>query len=311
MDTLRHGRAVTLWAPMSSTVGGVSMSARRLEAWLDDRDRLQAVVNVLDRKRLLGAMLRHRHGPHVMWCSTLGSLSHHSLIARFLRRPRIVMVHGGPPDDTRGTAVMRVVARGVFDRILTTNDGLAAALSALNLGTEIELASAYVPTGTLVAQHSVPTRDPRCIVFVGSERGWYGLDVAVDAVELLRSGPYPDAALTAVLYGNSQPHDPASALATSRPWISCVTNIEPHAVGEALGMHEILLRPSTVDGDALVVREALDRGLRVVASDVVARPAGVEVYALSASAMAAAIVSGGTVSDGAGTGRPVTEVLAP
>ena len=46
----------------------------------------------------------------------------------------------------------------------------------------------------------------------------------------------------------------------------------------ALARSSVLLRPTNTDGDAVSVREALWLGVPVIASDVVERPAGTELF---------------------------------
>ena len=60
------------------------------------------------------------------------------------------------------------------------------------------------------------------------------------------------------------------------------------------------LRPTSWDGDSVIVREAQAAGATVVASDTAPRPAGVVLAPLDAEALAAAVTDGGPVSDGSG-----------
>ena len=67
-------------------------------------------------------------------------------------------------------------------------------------------------------------------------------------------------------------------------------DLPPRAFNELLAMSDVYVRPTLADGDSMAVREALDLGVAVVASDVVTRPAGCVLFATdNARDLAAAI----------------------
>jgi glycosyltransferase involved in cell wall biosynthesis len=128
----------------------------------------------------------------------------------------------------------------------------------------------------------------------------YNAELAVDAVRRVRDA-WPDARLHVLAYG-----DDGAAMARLRavvaglPWVDLSFDADVQEVATALGHSGVFLRPTSWDGDSLIVREALAAGARVVASDVCPRAEGVELAALDAEAFADAILRGGPVSDGAG-----------
>jgi glycosyltransferase involved in cell wall biosynthesis len=83
-------------------------------------------------------------------------------------------------------------------------------------------------------------------------------------------------------------------------WVEMSLNLSVPEVTAALARSEVFLRPTDWDGDSVIVREALAVGARVVATDVSARPAGVELSGRSGQELAHAVLRSGRVSDGAG-----------
>jgi glycosyltransferase involved in cell wall biosynthesis len=57
-----------------------------------------------------------------------------------------------------------------------------------------------------------------------------------------------------------------------------VHDLEPDAFNALLAKTHIYVRPTYVDGDSVAVREALANGCRVVASDCIDRPHGVDTF---------------------------------
>jgi glycosyltransferase involved in cell wall biosynthesis len=128
----------------------------------------------------------------------------------------------------------------------------------------------------------------------------YNAQLAVEAVRLLRRD-WPDARLWILAYDQDGP-DLARLreVASDLEWVELSLNLTAAEVTAALARSEVFLRPTDWDGDSVIVREALAVGTRVIASDVSARPGGVELSGLSDHELAAAVVRPGPVSDGAG-----------
>ncbi|WP_460932144.1 glycosyltransferase [Phycicoccus ginsengisoli] len=147
-----------------------------------------------------------------------------------------------------------------------------------------------------------PTVPHRLAVATNSGLPHYRAAVAVRAAELVRRS-WPDAELVILAYDRETPalQDLRRQVA-ELPWVRVEMNLSEAAVREELEAAEVFLRPTSWDGDALIVREALMAGARVVASDTSPRPAGVELTAPTPEAFAAAVLEGGAPSDGAGLG---------
>jgi glycosyltransferase involved in cell wall biosynthesis len=128
----------------------------------------------------------------------------------------------------------------------------------------------------------------------------YNAELAVDAVQRVRE-EWPDARLSILAYGNDGAHmAQLRAKIAGLDWIELSFDADVNRVAATLARSGVFLRPTSWDGDSLIVREALAAGARVVASDVCPRAEGVELAALDAPAFAEAILRGGPVSDGAG-----------
>jgi glycosyltransferase involved in cell wall biosynthesis len=144
-------------------------------------------------------------------------------------------------------------------------------------------------------------RDLHAISVATNAGQWYyHADLAVEAVRQVRR-EWPEATLRILAYG-----DDGSDMARLRasvadlPWVTLSFDATPDEVAAVLAGSGVFLRPTSWDGDSLIVREAQAAGARVVASDTCPRAAGVELAELDAGAFARAILGGGSVSDGAG-----------
>ncbi len=96
------------------------------------------------------------------------------------------------------------------------------------------------------------------------------------------------------------------AQVAARDWVRLFFNLPPAKVAAALDGSGLFLRPTSWDGDALILRQALSRGTRVLASDAAPRPAGVELAELDPQAFARAVLDGGVHSDGRRLGSDTT-----
>jgi glycosyltransferase involved in cell wall biosynthesis len=144
-------------------------------------------------------------------------------------------------------------------------------------------------------------RDPHAISVATNAGQWYyHADLAVEAVRQVRQ-EWPDATLRILAYGDDGPDMVRlRASVADLPWVTLSFDARPDEVAAALSASGVFLRPTSWDGDSLVVREAQAAGARVVASDTCPRAAGAELAELDAGAFARAILHGGRVSDGAG-----------
>ena len=106
----------------------------------------------------------------------------------------------------------------------------------------------------------------------------YGFNVLVEAIDQLR-GRYPD--LLCLVMGSGEEHLQAQRLIAERglgKWIVLLGNVDHGKCLSLIGRADIFVRTTFGDGDANSVREALQLGRRVVASNVGHRPPGVDLF---------------------------------
>ena len=128
----------------------------------------------------------------------------------------------------------------------------------------------------------------------------YNADLGIDVGRVVRA-TWPDATLAVLAYGTKGPElETLQAHVAAEPWVSLSFDLDPDGVSAVLHRVGTFLRPTSWDGDSVIVREALASGARVVASDVAPRPVGVELAPLDVRALADAVLHGGTPSDGSG-----------
>jgi glycosyltransferase involved in cell wall biosynthesis len=128
----------------------------------------------------------------------------------------------------------------------------------------------------------------------------YNADLGIEVGRLVRA-QWPDSTLTILAYGNDGPElAKLRARIAAEPWVTMSFDVPPAEVSAVLQRAGTFLRPTSWDGDSVLVREALASGARVVASDVSPRPRGVELARLDVAALADAVLHGGSPSDGAG-----------
>ena len=128
----------------------------------------------------------------------------------------------------------------------------------------------------------------------------YNAGLAVDAVRLVRH-EWPDARLWILAYDQDGPElGRLRESVAGLEWVELSFNLSGADVASALARSEVFLRPTSWDGDSIIVREALAVGARVVATGVSPRPRGVELCGLAPEELAAAVLHQGALSDGAG-----------
>jgi hypothetical protein len=128
----------------------------------------------------------------------------------------------------------------------------------------------------------------------------YHARLGIEAARIVRA-TWPDAVLRILSYGRVGPElEELRRSVAAESWIDMPFDLSPAEVSSVLSRAGVFLRPTTWDGDSVIVREAVALGARVVASDSAPRPRGVELAPLDAAAFAEAVLHGGTASDGDG-----------
>jgi len=185
-----------------------------------------------------------------------------------------------------------------YDQIWGVSADIGSALPG-HLAPRVHVVSPFVPRHLPASAR--PVREPHLIsVATNSGLAHYRAELAVDVVRLLRAD-WPDARLWILAYDQDGP-DLARLreLVSGLDWVELSLNLSGPEVTAALARSGVFLRPTEWDGDSVIVREALAVGTRVVASDVSARPAGVELSGLACPEIAEAVLRPGRFSDGAG-----------
>jgi hypothetical protein len=198
-----------------------------------------------------------------------------------------------------GAAVLRL-ALHAYDEIWAVNDQIRGVLPG-SLQDRVRVVTPFVPTPA-EPTGVVPRRDPHAVaVATNAGLAHYHAELAVEAVRIVRAADWPDATLRVLAYGH-EGEQLARLRATVAPldWVTLTFDSPAEEVRAVLASSGVFLRPTDWDGDSVIVREALDAGARVVASDTAPRPLGVELAPLEATALAVAVARGGRPSDGSG-----------
>lgn len=310
-------RGVSLWGRRPPPVGGVSKSAVLTERALTARGVPTEFFDTGAPGRsvataTLCALQGRRREVAVLNLSTLRGVA--LLVACGLLSARRVVAyfHGGsfPGRWLRLDPVRRLVVRAACRRLTAawvTNADLAAWLAHVAPGVPRRIVSPF--PSAVEPPPPAGERARSAAVFAFRADPLYGVPLAIDAVRLLRDNG-TEWSLDVVLYGSDTAtlHRAAEPF-RDEPWVRVSVNLTDDAVDALLRRTAVLLRPTSVDGDALVVRQAIAAGCRVVATDAAPRPAGVEIAERSPWAFAGAIENGAPRSDGTGLGIPVDEAI--
>ena len=296
---------VVQWAQHPGPVGGVTRSVEDLTAVLRAAGHDVRYVDTGSASRAIQALpsLWSRRCLHLFHITRVWRAIVMSPLFGLLPGRTVLILHSGavrrqieaqPPWRAR---LLRLSLRA-YDQIWAVSADIGSALPK-HLTGRVQTVSPFVPSPAPEA--SWPEREPHLVtVATNSGLPHYNAGLAVEVVRRLRRD-WPDARLWILAYDQDGP-----ALATLResvsalPWVELSLNLTGAEVAAALARSEVFLRPTDWDGDSVIVREALAVGTRVVASDVSARPAGVELSGLSDHELAAAVLQGGRVSDGSG-----------
>jgi glycogen(starch) synthase len=202
---------------------------------------------------------------------------------------RLLTLHSGMvPDYLAGTdATTRALARMAlkpFERILCVSTRIRDAVAGLGVeGSRLDVIPAYLPTP--LAPVELP---PELAHWLGGHapvlstalffRAEYGFDLLLEAVDRLRLR-HPK--LGCLVLGGGDGVDEARREIAARGLGDAVflAGDVVHTLCLALvARSDLFVRPTRTDGDAASVREALDLGTPVVASDAAERPGGTVLF---------------------------------
>jgi hypothetical protein len=300
-------RSAILWARMPPPPGGVT----RANAALRDAMATYCRVTVMDGGRngplrTLRALTLRR--PGLVQVFSMSEPHRILTMAPFLlssRRRSIVVIHGAAGVDRlmagrtlRNRLTVRTLR--VAGQVWVNNAVVAAHLRTVGIRAEIVSPS---PHGEPPAKRHSKAVGFRLLAADGNNNPLYNADLVVEAAERLRSSGL-DVEVMLLTYG------PGAAQRVLPAFARQALNLDEDGVNAALRWANVLVRPTTTDGDSLLVREALGAGIRVVASDCVPRPRGVEVFTLGQDDLGDVLAAGGRMSAGDGFGRPLDEALS-
>jgi glycosyltransferase involved in cell wall biosynthesis len=218
-----------------------------------------------------------------------------------LRGRTVVVLHSGSTQrqlDTMRLGLQWALRTALlaYDEIWAVNDEIGAVLPA-KLRDRVTVVTPFdmVTAGTA----GRGAREPHAMALAtNSGQEHYNAKLGIEAARLIRA-EWPDATLVILGYGSDGPElDSLRALVAAEPWVSVHFDLSPVDVTAVLNRVGTFLRPTSWDGDSVIVHEAIECGARVVASDVSPRPRGVELARLNAQALADAVLYGGAMSDG-------------
>ncbi len=297
------------WAQEHGEVGGVLTSHAQQTAALRADGVAVTYVDTGSARRAAATVPKvlPRRALHVLHLTRLWRATVMAPAFRLVHGRRVLVLHSGStrqqveqltPLRRRGL----VAALSVFDEIWAVNDEIRSVLPR-RLRDRVTVVTPFDPAAAPLVGSDVGGvgRRPHALALAtnaGLEH--YNALLGIEVVRSVRAS-WADATLEILAYGNERPGvDDLRQRAEAEPWLTVRFDIPPADVTRTLGSVGTFLRPTSWDGDSVIVREAQACGSRVVASDVSPRPAGVVLAPLTVEGLAAAVLHGGPVSDGAG-----------
>lgn len=177
-----------------------------------------------------------------------------------------------------------------FDRIIVVNPEQQEALKSLGvLPSKVVIISAYLETTVEqspgIAQRIGEIRSRNQVMLISSGFGLphYGYHVILQALSTALQDK--KVALILALYNTYDRMylDELAGLAKKIGHVEYLVleDSQPEEFNYILGQCDTYIRATTIDGDSVAVREALQHGLNVLCSDCVARPEGTQLFSLA------------------------------
>lgn len=295
---------IVIWGRTPPPIGGVTTCVLNLHRALSALNISNEVVDWRSAKAPISLMRNYR-AVHLHNISSVYRLLLPAVFRMLGIGNIIVYFHSGTLPDQIRKPLPRLIATIGFrsaKEIWVTNGHLRDVLNH-RFNIDAIVVSPYSRDfGSPHLNKNAVSRIPKSIIcFIGYGNPLYGFDVFS---ELLSDPDLIDYNWTLVTYGDTKANE---AIVKSAYQRGCrvLHNIEPKEVTEELLRVEIMLRPTTTDGDSMVVRQALDMGVRVIASNSSPRPSGVETCERTTDAFRSAILKGGEPTYDDRLGEPV------
>ena len=300
-----HAGRVVQWAQERGEVGGVMTSHRQMTQVLRSAgwDVRYVDTGSAERAARTLASVGWRRALHVLHITRLWRVAPLVPVLAVLPGRRVLVLHSGSTamqlsgmTPRRRSVVFRLLR--TFQELWVVNADLRELLPA-DLVARTTVVTPFDPRA--VGPDAGGPRDDHAVVLAtNAGLPHYNAVVGVEALRSVRQS-WPDATLHILAYGHDGP-DLARlrAQVATLDWVTVSFDLTPDQVSAVLARSGVFLRPTSWDGDSLIVHEALALGARVVASDRAPRPRGVELADLDAAHLAHAMLHGGRPSDGGG-----------
>jgi glycosyltransferase involved in cell wall biosynthesis len=293
------------WAQEHGEVGGVMTSHRQMTEVLRAAGHEVSYVDTGSASRAARAVptLWSRRALHVLHITRLWRAAQLAPVLATVPGVKALVLHSGSTagqlsamTPSRRRAVLQVLR--TFDELWVVNAAIRELLPP-DLARRTTVVTPFDARG--LAVRGAIARDPHALVLAtNAGLAHYNAQAGVEATRLVRS-EWPDATLKVLAYGHQGPElEALRSLVAPLDWVDLSFDLSPEQVSAVLAGAGVFLRPTSWDGDSVIVREALALGARVVASDLAPRPRGVELAGIEPGAVAEAVLRGGRVSDGAG-----------
>jgi glycosyltransferase involved in cell wall biosynthesis len=305
---------VVQWAQERGEVGGVMAAHQQLTALLRVEGCVVRYLDTGSASRALRALpVLRRRSLHIFHITRLWRSTVMAPLFALLPGRTVLVLHSGSTGRQLAAqpaprAALTLLGLRAFDEIWAVS---ASIRDPLPPDLQRRVTVVRFPVAALPAPDPSIHRDPHAIsVATNSGQWYYHADLAVEAVRIVR-GVWPDAKLRILAYG-----DDGADMTRLREqiagldWVELSFDADADEVASVLARSGVFLRPTSWDGDSLIVREALAAGVRVVASDTCPRAAGTELAALDAAATAEAVLRGGRPGDGEGLAEKTMEEAA-
>ncbi|SRR5579862_5434027 len=302
---------VLLLGPYPPPHGGVQTNLVGIRSFLLKHETPCAVINITRHRKpeadevyypqgplhLLGLLSRLQYDVlhlHIGGMLTSRLLALGLICAKWPGKRSVLTFHSGgfpssPEGQALGPASFAAFVLRAFDGVIGVNEEIVAFLQRLSVPTSrTRLISPYVSVTSEIKDASLPdslssffaAHDP-VLISVGLLEPEYDLPLQITALPKIRDR-FPDAGLLLVGSGSLEQNLRSQIQSNSCSEHILLAGDVPHAATmEGVRRSRLMLRTTLYDGDALSVREALELGTPVIATDNGMRPAGVRLTPIS------------------------------